>query len=165
MSEKHIVVQGATCTCKYSNESQNDVLKVKTHSKHYTNDKDGSEKLTATTKEIGQTFEKNTFGTCKMQPNGSGSYNPCIADVTEWKNFYNKVTLSNGGNILLEDSKATCKMGTPDCIEIVDHGQIAEPSEQNLKNANEDVQNKINPLLSLNDLTKPQFDFTGIEQE
>ena len=45
MSEKHIVVQGATCTCKYSNESQNDVLKVKTQSKHYTNDKDGSEKV------------------------------------------------------------------------------------------------------------------------
>lgn len=164
MSEKHIVVQGATCTCKYSNESQNDVLKVKTHKKHYANDKEGEEKLIATHKEIGQTLEKNTFGTCKMQPNPSGTYNPCMVDIVEWKNFYENLTLSNDSKMLLEDSKATCKMGTPDCIEILDHGQIAEPSEQNLKTANPDVQNKINPLLGLNDLTKPQFDFTGISQ-
>ncbi|MDN3673505.1 DUF4280 domain-containing protein [Flavobacterium branchiarum] len=165
MSKKHIVVQGATCTCKYSNESQDDVLKVKTQSKHYTNDKEGTEKLTASTKEIGQTLEKNTFGTCKMQPNPSGTYNPCLVNITEWKNFYDKITLSNDGKVLVEDSKATCKMGTPDCITILDHGQIAELSAQNFKNENRDVLNKINPLLGLNDLTKPEFDFTGIEQK
>jgi hypothetical protein len=33
------------------------------------------------------------------------SYKPCQAVITEWKGFYDKVTLSNQGKILLEDSK------------------------------------------------------------
>ena len=65
---------------------------------------------------------------------------------------------------MLEDSKATCSMGTPDCIEIINHGQIAEPSVQNFKRANPDVQNKINPLLGLDEVEKEKPDFNGIEQ-
>lgn len=163
MSEKHMVIQGATCICNLSVEPKTDILKVKTQSKHYVNDKEGDRKLLATTKEIGQTFEKNTFGKCKKQPSGN-DYLPCKIQITKWSNFYEKVTLSNEGKILLEDSKATCAMGTPDCIEITNHGQIAEPSVQNFQKANPDVQNKINPLLNLNDTGKPKLDFNGIEQ-
>jgi len=161
---KHMVVQGAVCKCAWSKEGKTDVLKVKTQSKHYANDKEGEKKLLATTKDIGKTFKKGTFGSCLKQPIGNNQYNVCIADLTEWSNFYEKVTLSNQGKILLESSKATCKKGTPNCIEIVDHGQIAEPTVQNFQKANPDIQNKINPLLKLNDAGKIGFEFNGIEQ-
>jgi len=163
MSDKHMVVQGAICKCTLSVEPKTDILKVKTQSKHYANDKDG-EKLLATTKDIGKTFEKNTFGKCKKQPSGN-DYLPCQVQIKEWRKFYEKVTLSNEGKILLEDSRATCAMGLPDCIEIINHGQIAQPSKQNFVKANPDVQNKINPLLDLNAVGKPKSDFTGIEQK
>ena len=155
MAEKHVVVQGATCVCKHSEDpSKTDILKVKTHSKHYANDKDGAEKLIATTKDIGQTLEANTFGNCKLQPMGS-SYKPCQAVITEWKGFYEKVTLSNQGKILLEDSKATCPIGGPDCITIKKHGQVAEVSQQNIKNADKKVLAEI----------LPGFDFEDLEED
>jgi len=161
MSEKHIIVNDATLKCKFSVEPKLDKLKVKTQKKHYANDKDGNEKLIATDKEIGQTLEKNTFGKCKMQPNGSGDYLPCQATITKWSSFYEKVTLSNQGKILLEDSKATCPKGGTDCIEITKHGQIAEPSEQNFINADPDIHNMINPIV---DMEEFQNELNGIPE-
>ena len=122
MASKHQVVQGATVKCKFSVAPQTDTLKVLTQNKHYANDKETSDKLIASDKDIGQTLEKNTFGNCKMQPAGT-SYLPCQAVITKWSGVYEKVTLSNKGKILLEDSKATCPIGGPDCIEITKHGQ------------------------------------------
>ncbi|WP_433829343.1 DUF4280 domain-containing protein [Flavobacterium anhuiense] len=148
MSEKHIVVQGAILKCKFSVEPKTDILKVKSQNKHYANDKDAEKKLIATDKEIGQTLEKNTFGKCKMQPNGSGDFLPCHASITKWSAFYEKVTLSNQGKILLEDSKGTCPVGGPDCIEVDKHGQKAEASKQNAKKAKPQVNNQINPLVN-----------------
>ena len=148
MSEKHIVVQGATVKCKFSVEPKLDKLKVKTQSKHYANDKDASKKLIATDKEIGQTLEKNTFGKCKQQPNGSGDYLPCKAVITKWSGFYDKVTLSNKGKILLEDSKATCPVGGPECITVDKHGQKAEAGKQNAEKAKPQVNNQLNPLVN-----------------
>jgi hypothetical protein len=164
MSEKHIVVQGATCKCKFSVEPKVDKLKVKSQTKHFANDKDGSKKLIASDKEIGQTLEKNTFGKCKKQPAGN-DYLPCQAVITKWSGFYEKMILSNKGKVLLEDSKGTCPMGAPDCIEITKHGQITEASKQNAKNTNPDVQNKINPLLNLKGMDKPKLKHTGIEHD
>ncbi|WP_394772870.1 DUF4280 domain-containing protein [Flavobacterium sp.] len=161
MSEKHIVVDGATLKCKFSVEPKLDKLKVKTQNKHYGNDKDGSKKLIATNKEIGQALKKNTFGKCKMQPNGSGDYLPCQVTITEWSSFYKKITLSNKGQALLEDSKGTCPIGGPDCIEIKNHGQIAEPSEQNFINANPDVHNLINPMFNMGEF---QNELNGISE-
>lgn len=149
MSEKHIVVQGATVKCKFSVEPKTDTLKVKTHEKHYANDKDAKKKLIATDKEIGQTLEKNTFGKCKMQPNGSGDYLPCQATITKWSGFYEKVTLSNKGKILVEDSKGTCPIGGPDCIEVDKHGQKAEAGKQNFKEADPEVHSQINPMVDM----------------
>ncbi|WP_427873659.1 DUF4280 domain-containing protein [Flavobacterium sp. MMS24-S5] len=161
MSQKHIVVNGATLKCKFSVEPKLDKLKVKTQSKHYANDKDGSAKLIATDKEIGQTLEKNTFGKCKKQPNGNGDYLPCQTTITKWSGFYEKITLSNNGKALLEDSKATCPVGGTDCIEVKNHGQIAEPSEQNFINANPDVHNLINPMFNMAEF---QNDLNGIPE-
>ena len=149
MSGKHIVVQGATLKCKFSEDpKKTDILKVKSQSKHFANDIDAKKKLIATTKEIGQTLEKNTFGNCKLQPI-PGGYKPCQAVIDKWSGFYEKVTLSNQGKILTEDSKATCPIGGPDCITVDKHGQKAEPSKQNVKNAKELVSNQINPLVDM----------------
>ncbi|MBF4505749.1 DUF4280 domain-containing protein [Flavobacterium sp. JLP] len=162
MSGKHVVVQGATLKCKFSVEPKTDILKVKTQKKHYANDKDAEKKLIATDKEIGQTLEKNTFGKCKMQPNGHGDYLPCQAVITKWSGFYEKVTLSNQGKILLEDSKATCPIGGSDCITVDKHGQKAEVSKQNVKNANPAVQKQINPLVDITELLEIEHTDEGI---
>jgi hypothetical protein len=151
MSDKHVVVQGATVKCKFSVEPKLDKLEVKTHSKHYANDKDAEKKLIATDKEIGQTLEKNTFGKCKMQPNGSGDYLPCQAVITKWSGFYDKITLSNKGKILLENSKATCPIGGPDCITVDKHGQKAEASKQHFKKTSPEVLKQISPLVNESD--------------
>lgn len=127
MSEKHLVCQGALCRCNFGTTP--DKLMVKTQNKRYINDKEGVNKLMATHVDIGKTFEKNTFGSCSKMNN-----NPCQVSVTEWSGYYEKITLEeNGGNALLEDSKATCPIGSKDCISIINHGQTAELTSQNLK--------------------------------
>lgn len=161
MSEKHLVVNGATLKCKFSVEPKLDKLKVKSQNKHYANDKDASDKLIASNKDIGTTLTNNTFGKCKMQPNGNGDYLPCQATITKWSGFYEKHTLSNKGKVLLEDSKASCPIGGPDCIEVHTHGQKAEPSQQNFTSADPDVHNLINPMFNMSEF---QNDLIGIPE-
>ncbi|MGL6128743.1 hypothetical protein BBI01_00145 [Chryseobacterium artocarpi] len=159
MAEKHIVVQGALCKCQFGQAP--DKLKVLTHQKEYANDKNASKKLIVTTKEIGgATFEKNTFGNCTKM--GSPPP-PCKIMVTEWQNFYDKVQLSNGGFIILENSKAVCAIAGTPCIEIIDHGQRAEASQQSFKNSDKDVQKQINPLVSPEEMYKKQPENNGLE--
>ncbi|AYZ13289.1 DUF4280 domain-containing protein [Chryseobacterium arthrosphaerae] len=152
MAEKHVVVQGAMCRCQFGQAP--DKLKVLTHQKEYANDKAASKKLIVTTKEIGgATFEKNTFGNCTKM---GGPPPPCKIMVTEWQNFYDKVQLSNGGFIVVEDSKAVCAVAGTPCIEIIDHGQRAEAGSQNFKNADKDVQQQINPLVDAEEMRKEE---------
>lgn len=152
MAEKHIVVQGAMCKCQFGQAP--DMLKVLSHQKEYANDKNASKKLIVTTKEIGgATFEKNTFGNCTK--NG-GPPPPCKIMITEWQNFYDKVQLSNGGYMILEDSKAICAVAGTPCIEITDHGQRTEASKQNFKNSDKDVQQQINPLVNAESMYKDE---------
>jgi hypothetical protein len=148
MAEKHFVVQGGTCECKFSESPQTDTLKVKSQTMHFAND-DGKEKLIATNKEIGQTLEKNTFGKCKLQPTNSGNL-PCQVVITQWTGFYDKVTYEeNKGNPLLEDSKATCPIGGPDCITIKKHGQTAEVTQKNAEKGDPEVLNQLMPGFNL----------------
>lgn len=142
MSEKHLVCQGATCQCQFGKTP--DKLKVLTQTKRFVNDSDGAQKLIATHMDLGKTFEKNTFGSCSKLNNG-----PCQVVVSEWKNFYDKVQVSeNSGNPLLEDSKATCPIGAPDCITIINHGQTAAVSEQNVKNADQEAMVHLCPVFN-----------------
>lgn len=144
MSEKHLVCQGALCRCNFGTTP--DKLMVKTQNKRYINDKEGVNKLMATHVDIGKTFEKNTFGSCSKMNN-----NPCRVSVTEWSGYYEKITLEdNGGNALLEDSKATCPIGSKDCISIINHGQTAELTSQNLKNADKEVLAELLPFVNIN---------------
>lgn len=149
MSEKHLVCQGAICSCNYGNTP--DKLKVLTQTKRFINDKEGSTKLMATNMDIGAaTFEKNTFGPCKMQPIPGGGFKPCQIVVTAWTGFYEKITLQdNNGKALLEDSKATCPIGGPDCIKIDNHGQTAEVSQKNVENADKEVLAELFPFVDM----------------
>ena len=152
MALKEKVVQGAICICKFGTTP--DKLKVLTQTKYYLNDHEGKEKLAATDKDIGATFEKNTFGPCKMQPIPGGGFKPCQAIVTMWTGFYEKEKYTPpGGYILLEDSKATCPIGGPDCISILKSGQMGEPSAKNLKNADEELQSHVNPVVDMGNIT------------
>jgi hypothetical protein len=113
------------------------------HQKEYINDPQGSQKLIASTREIGgATLQKNTFGVCNF---GFPS-RPCVPAITGWRGFYKDITLSNGGNPLLEDSTAACAVGGPDCISILFHGQISVPCAQSEANANDDVLSEIYPF-------------------
>jgi hypothetical protein len=152
MALKEKVVQGATCMCKFGTAP--DKLKVLTQQKYYLNDHEGNSKLAATHKDIGATFEANTFGSCKMQPTVFG-YKPCQAVVTEWSGYYEKEKYDPpGGYILLEDSQASCPIGGKDCISIIKSGQIGEPSQQNFKNADEELLSHVNPVMNMKDVEK-----------
>jgi hypothetical protein len=152
MAEKNLVCDGAICMCKFG--AAPDKLKVLSQTKDYINEKDPSKKLIASTKEIGgSTFEKNTFGPCKKQPMGS-SFKPCQIVVQEWKGFYENAVISNGGKVLLEDSKATCPIGGPDCISITFHGQVAQLSPASVKKAK---QEEVQVLYPFGDLMEKQL--------
>ncbi len=146
MATKYRVCQGATCMCKFGTAP--DKLKVKTQNKHYINDKDCKTKLAATNKELGATFEKNSFGSCSKMNN-----NPCQATVTEWSGYYGNITIEmNKGKSLLEDSKATCPVGGKDCISIIKHGQSIELSQQNLENTSSLKVHLFNPFMDIDEL-------------
>lgn len=148
MSEKHLVCQGALCRCNFGTAP--DKLKVKTQSKRFINDKAGSSKLMATNMDIGKTFEKNTFGSCAKMNN-----NPCQVVVTQWSGYYDKITLEdNNGKALQEDSKATCPVGSPDCISILFHGQTAEPTKENVENADKEVLAELIPFVNIKQKVK-----------
>lgn len=151
MADKHFVVQGATCQCQFSIAQETDILLVKTHSKHYANDNKENNKLIATDKEIAQTMKKNTFGKCRNQPSGN-DYLPCIINIIKWSGSYEKVIYSNKGRALLEESKAACPKGTPDCISIENHGQTVELTEKNTKNSSPQILAEILPGVNFNDL-------------
>lgn len=142
MAEKRLVVNGAICMCKFG--ATPDKLKVLTNTKEYANDAEGSKKAVATSKDIAATFESGTFGPCAKQQGSA-----CKSMVTGWSGFYEAVQLFNGGNPLLEDSKATCPIGGKDCIEIMFHGQTDELTQQNVDNTKPEVTKALNPAVDI----------------
>eukprot|EP01133_Synstelium_polycarpum_P004750 gene4750-5537_t len=143
------------CKCNFGTSP--DYLKVHTQQHEYANDKEGSLKYIASTKDIGSTLQQNSFGSCAKQKN-----NPCMAVITEWKGPYEHMTLENGGKVLLEDSTATCPIGGSGCIKIVKHGQTAEPGSQNFKNAEPKVSKTLNPAVDPRELTEEPVSIEGL---
>ncbi|WP_128332109.1 DUF4280 domain-containing protein [Apibacter sp. HY039] len=159
MSEKHIVVQGATCACQFGNAP--DSLVVNTHTKEYANDAEGSDKLIVTTQELGSsTLKNNTFGSCSKM--GSPPP-PCKVNITQWTDFYEPVTLSNQGKIIVENSKAICAVAGSPCISVTHHGQISEPSPQNFKNVDREIHSQINPMVDINEMKEEELILEGGE--
>ncbi|MFV0329235.1 MAG: DUF4280 domain-containing protein [Dysgonomonas sp.] len=148
MSEESIVVEGAICKCQFGNKP--DKIKVISHQKEYANDG----KLMVTTLEIGAaTLEANCFGTC---PKLGSPPPPCKPVITEWQDFYEEVTLSNGGQIILKSSRAICAVAGSACIEFMDDGQIEEIAQQNFDNADEEMHSQLNPLIDIADIGCPE---------
>ena len=139
MPKKHLVCHGAICKCQFGTAP--DKLVVLTQDKIYVNDEKTKEKLVATTMELGPTFENKTFGSCSMANNS-----PCVPNIVMWDGFYDKVTLPNQGNPLLEDSMGTCAVGGAPCVEILFHGQVAEVTTANMENTEEELAPLINAL-------------------
>jgi hypothetical protein len=136
-----LVCQGAQCMCKFgSNPAE---LLVLTQTKHYVNDNAGSQKLIASHLDIGVPYKPPFFGSCKKMLN-----KPCNPVITAWKEYYEDVELSHGGMPLLDKSTCTCAIGTPDCINIIQHGQKGSASGANAANAEEKVHSQINPLVN-----------------
>lgn len=148
MSEESIVVEGAMCKCQFGNKP--DKIKVLSQDKEYANDG----KLIVSTKDIGgSTLEANCFGTC---PKLGSPPPPCKPMITEWKNFYTEVTLSNGGQIILKSSKAVCAIAGSPCIEFIDDGQTEEIAPQNFENVDKEVHTQLNPLINIEDMECPE---------
>lgn len=146
MAAKHFVVQGAQCTCQMGTTP--DKLKVEGNNKEYINDGDGSTKAIASTKDIGQPFEKKTFGSCAK------TQSSCAPAITEWKNFYKQVTLTNGGKVLTEESKGVCSIAGSECITFMTHGQTAAVSSEHFDNVEVPVMALLNPTANKPDKKK-----------
>ncbi|MDR3340404.1 MAG: DUF4280 domain-containing protein [Candidatus Symbiothrix sp.] len=145
MKTKHLVVDGAICRCNFGVSP--DLLKVLTQNKEYANDVNGQKKLIASSMDIGSPFQAGTFGACA---NLSGS--PCKSSVILWKDYYDKTQLSNGGFPLLEDSKATCPVGGPDCISIIFHGQITAMNKPDFLKAKPLLTKILNPAANITEV-------------
>lgn len=157
--KKIVVVQGAVCKCQYG--SLPDRLKVLSHCKEYANDKEGAKKLITTTKEIGPcTFENNSFGVCVKM--GGSPPPPCKVNVAEWTDYYDDVRLSNKGYVLVHDSKAICAVAGTPCIEVIHHGQIAEPGMQNFSNIDPELHGQLNPMVDAKDILRDERDAGGV---
>ncbi len=146
MSEKKLVCKGAIVECQFGDFP--DTLLVLTQKKSYINDQAGNQKLIATDKELGAPFQAKTFGQCKLQPMGS-SFKPCMPAITAWQGTFEKTQLKeNQGYPLLEDSKGTCAIASSPCVKINFHGQVSEPSAQNVENADEDITAQLLPQIN-----------------
>ncbi len=146
MAEKHVVVQGALCKCRFGTAP--DHLKVLSHAKEFANDDGGVKKLVASTKEVGAaTFEKNCFGSCAKMNN-----NLCKAIVQEWTDYYEKTVLNHQGKILTEESKAVCPVAGSPCIEIIWHGQTASVTKSSAAKSNKNLHAQQNPLVNTGEI-------------
>lgn len=157
MAVKEKVVHGALCKCQFGTTP--DKLAVLTHQKWYANDKDGKEKLIATHKDIGLPFQNKTFGSCKKMNNA-----PCVPSVIKWEGYYEKEKYNPpGGYVLVEDCKATCAVSGTACIEFLKSGQIGQPTKKNMKNADDELQAHVNPLVNMKEMNKKDlYDFLNI---
>jgi hypothetical protein len=77
----------------------------------------------------------------------------CKVNITQWKGFCERLTQSNQGKALQEDSKAVCAVAGTPCISISWHGQICELSVQNFKKLNKEIHSQINPLVDIREIT------------
>lgn len=118
------VCHGAMCKCDQAKVATTlGELEVKTQTTVYINDKDGAEKLVATTKDLPLPFKvkASTFSQCLKQPMGPGMHKECVPNITEWGKSYEAIKLSNQGTALIKESEGICSFGGKITFET--HGQ------------------------------------------
>jgi len=140
---KKYVIQRGKAICDKGSQFPN--FKVNSHQKHYWNDENRKEDYLAVTEEDVQ-FHPPTvpFGNCSLK-NGQAC---CFAPVGKWQKPYEKVKIM-GKSFLTEISELQCAVGGK--IKVMEHGQRAELSKQNFKNANAFIHDQINPLIDLDE--------------
>jgi predicted chitinase len=158
MADKHFVVQGAVCKCSFGNTSSK--LQVSATSE-YINDHNGSTKAVASTSETGNPFLPGAFGVCAF------SHSTCTPAIIQWLGCSSNITLSSGGKILTEDSKAICGISGAPCISISYHGQTAAIEIHSDNDAYPESTQALNPLSSRQTgrLENPRIYSIGIKLE
>ena len=128
-------------------------FKVSSHKKLFINDKDGADDYLAVTENDLQFNPPAVpFGNCSVK-NGQ----PCsFAPAGKWQKFYKDAKVM-GNCLLTEISELQCAVGGK--IKILDHGQKAQLSKQNFKNADAKVHHHLNPLVDLNEFNDEGDDF------
>ncbi|SEW21226.1 PAAR-like protein [Chitinophaga arvensicola] len=137
MADKHFVVQGALCKCNFGNTPSKLLV---SGGDEYINDFSGISKPVAGTKDTGNPFTPGTFGACSI------TRGVCAPAVIQWLEAYQDITLSNGGHILMENSKATCATAGTPCIRIIHHGQVAALISSNTDENSTVTTTALNPL-------------------
>lgn len=123
-----LVCHGAKCTCDQAVDPAPKKLNVLSHNRYVINDS-GENKFIATTLE--NKLLNLNFGQCKV-PDPSKPV-PCTAKL-QWKDYYEKIELPNGAYALTNKSMAICTAKSGN-VKIVQHGQQANITAQELKNA------------------------------
>ena len=143
-NNKHFVIQKGMCQCNQGFKFPK--FKVTSHQKHYWNDADGqADYLAVTEDDLTLDPPAMPFGNCKLKPT-SGGYLPCAyAPAGKWTKTYDKVKVM-GKSCLTEISELMCATGGK--ITILKHGQTAEISKQNVKNANPNEMHIYNPIVN-----------------
>ena len=143
-SGKYFVIQKGKAMCDKGTQFPN--FKVTSHEKHYWNDADGQADYLAVTEDDVQFNPVAVpFGSCSVK-NGQ----PCsFAPVGKWQKPYENVKVMDK-SCLTEISELKCAIGGK--ITVMKHGQTAELSKQNLKNANPLLISMINPLIDVTEI-------------
>lgn len=143
---KYFVVHGAKCVCdKAVDPTKTADLQVTSHKSIVLNDQ--SKKYLAT--EDDKTFipPAATFGQCKLQPNGSGGYNPCtLSPAPKWTKTYESTQVL-GKKTLTEISELQCMIGGK--ITINKHGQTDSVSNAHADNTNPLELAAVNPAIKM----------------
>ncbi|SEA41150.1 DUF4280 domain-containing protein [Bizionia paragorgiae] len=141
---KHFVIQKGKAMCNQGTSFPS--FKVASHTKHYWNDSGNSADFLAVTEDDTQfTPSSNPFGACSLNRK-----NPCAyAPAGKWTKTYDKVKVL-GKKCVVEDSELMCSVGGK--ITVLQHGQSASISKSNVDNADQDIQEELDPLIQREDI-------------
>lgn len=157
---KHFVIQKGKAICDKGTSFPN--FKVTSHQKHYWNDTDGTEDyLDVTEDDVQFNPIAIPFGNCSLK-NGQ----PCsFTSAGKWQKPYEKVKVM-GKSCLTEISELQCSIGGK--IKVLNHGQTAEITKQNLKNADAELLSHIIPFFDfrefIDDIEMEESSYANIEE-
>ena len=146
---KEFIVEGAMCMCKFGASPGR--LKVIDNTYFKAN----GNKLVATTLTQGNVIMPPGFGVC----NSSYPSKPCVPAITQWSNPFKGIKTSAGSQPLTDESKGTCAVGVPQCIEFTMTGQIPVPGMNDFCEATAEHQTDLDPMGEAAGLTEHQIEF------
>ena len=140
----HFVIQKGKAICDKGTSFPS--FKVSSHNKHYWNDKGNSDAYLAVTEDdTSFTPSETSFGSCSLL-NGK----PCkFSPAGKWTKTYDKVKILEK-NCVIESSELMCAVGGK--IKVLQHGQSASVTTSNVENADQDIQEELDPLTDINDI-------------